>query len=288
MKKKQLPPNKWRRELYIIIFESHTRAGKAFDVILLVFILLSIITVILESVASLRASYGALFVALEWFFTISFTIEYLLRIITSPRPLRYISSFYGLVDLLSVLPTYVSYFIRGSQFLVVIRGLRLLRIFRILKLSRFLGEAETLKQALKASVAKIVVFIGAVFTIVIIVSALMYLIEGPENGFNNIPISIYWGVVTITTVGYGDISPQTPAGQALATLLMLLGYGIIAVPTGIVSAELTHAEKKKSATASACPRCKPKDHPKGSSFCRFCGMELNIPDKPEKETKKIS
>lgn len=280
--KKDIPLRGWRRKLYIIIFESDTPAGKAFDVFLLFFILFSILTVILESVASYRMQYGRLFITLEWFFTAVFTIEYLLRIITYPRPLRYIFSFYGLVDLFSILPTYLTLFLRGPQFLIVIRGLRLLRIFRVLKLSRFLGEAETLKRALKASVAKIVVFIGAVFMIVVIVGSMMYLIEGPENGYTNIPTSIYWGVVTITTVGYGDISPQTATGQALATLLMLLGYGIIAVPTGIVSAELTRAEKKQSPTVVACPRCKPEDHPEGSRFCRFCGLELNIPGRAKK------
>lgn len=280
--KKDIPLRGWRRKLYIIIFESDTPAGKAFDVVLLFFILFSILTVILESVASYRMEYGRLFISLEWFFTAVFTVEYLFRILTYPRPWRYIFSFYGLVDLFSILPTYLALFLRGPQFLIVIRGLRLLRIFRVLKLSRFLGEAETLKKALKASVAKIVVFIGAVFMVVIIVGALMYLIEGPEHGYSNIPTSIYWGVVTITTVGYGDISPQTAPGQALATLLMLLGYGIIAVPTGIVSAELTRAEKKRSPTVVACPRCKPEDHPEDSSFCRFCGLELNIPDRAKK------
>ena len=281
--KQNLTQNSWRQRLYIIIFESHTQAGKAFDVVLLIFILLSILTVMLESVAAFRAAYGEVFLALEWFFTISFTIEYLLRIYSSPRPLRYITSFYGLVDLLSILPTYVALIFAGSQFLVVIRGLRLLRVFRILKLSHFLGEAETLKRALKASVAKIIVFIGAVLTIVLIVGALMYLIEGPENGYTSIPKSIYWGVVTITTVGYGDISPQTPAGQALATLLMLLGYGIIAVPTGIVSAELSRAEKKESPTVLSCPHCKPEDHPADAAFCRFCGLQLNNKDSGKKK-----
>ena len=276
----------WRRKLYVIIFESHTPAGKAFDLALLVFILLSILTVVLESVRSIRLDYAQLLISLEWFFTITFTIEYVLRIITSPRPLRYILSFYGLVDLLSILPTYLAVFYHGSKFLVVIRGLRLLRIFRILKLSRFLGEAETLKKALKGSVAKIIVFIGAVMTIVIIIGALMYLIEGPENGFNNIPVSIYWAVVTITTVGYGDIAPQTTEGQILATLLMLLGYGIIAVPTGIVSAELTRAEKKSRPSVKACPHCKPEDHAPDASYCRFCGLELNNPPTSKKENKK--
>ncbi|WP_017733410.1 ion transporter [Nafulsella turpanensis] len=270
----------WKRKLYIIIFKSHTPAGKAFDLALLVFILLSILTVILESVADIREDYARLLISLEWFFTITFTIEYILRIITAPRPLRYILSFYGIVDLLSILPTYLAFFYQGSKFLVVIRGLRLLRIFRILKLSRFLGEAETLKRALQGSVAKIIVFIGAVMTIVIIIGALMYLIEGPENGFDNIPVSIYWAVVTITTVGYGDIAPQTTEGQMLATLLMLLGYGIIAVPTGIVSAELTRADRRSRPTVMACPNCKPEDHQPDASYCRFCGLQLNKTTKP--------
>ena len=276
----------WQKKLYIIIFESNTKAGKNFDLILLAFILLSIFTVVLESVAAFRQEYGSIFIWLEWFFTISFTVEYFLRIYSSPRPVRYITSFYGLVDLLSILPTYISYFLAGSQFLIVIRGLRLLRIFRILKLGHFLGEAETLKRALKASVAKIIVFIGAVVTVVLIIGSLMYLIEGPENGFRNIPISIYWAVVTITTVGYGDIAPQTTLGQFLATILMLLGYGIIAVPTGIVSSELTRAEKEKKPETISCPNCKPEDHPVDSSFCRFCGNRLNKPSNAPKRDEK--
>ena len=229
----------------------------------------------LESVTSIRIEHYRLLLILEWFFTISFTIEYFARIISAKSVKGYIFSFYGIIDLLAILPTYLSAILVGSQYLVVIRGLRLLRIFRVLKLSRFLGEAETLKKALKASVAKIVVFVGAVMTVVIIVGSLMYLIEGPERGFTSIPKSIYWGVVTITTVGYGDIAPQTTLGQALALLLMLLGYGIIAVPTGIVSAELTRAERDEHPVATACPDCTPDDHPSDATFCRFCGMQLN-------------
>ncbi len=272
----------WQKKLYIIIFESNTPKGKNFDLALLLFILLSILTVVLESVTSIRQEFGGILLTLEWIFTIAFTVEYILRIITSPRPLRYVYSFYGIVDLLAILPTYLSYLIAGSQFLIVIRGLRLLRIFRILKLGHFLGEAETLKRALKASVAKIIVFIGAVLTIVIIVGSLMYLIEGPENGFRNIPLSIYWAVVTITTVGYGDIAPQTTLGQTLATLLMLMGYGIIAVPTGIVSSELTRADRAERQDTISCAHCKPEDHPAGSAFCRFCGNKLHKPATPPK------
>lgn len=277
---------RWRRKLYVIIFESYTPGGKAFDLVLLVFILLSILTVLLESVAAIREDYGSLLLWLEWFFTISFTVEYVLRIISARNWKSYVFSFYGMVDLLAILPTYISLIYTGSRFLIVIRGLRLLRIFRILKLSRYLGEAETLKKALKASVAKIVVFVGAVMTVVIIVGSLMYLIEGPENGFTNIPKSIYWGVVTITTVGYGDIAPQTTLGQTLATLLMLLGYGIIAVPTGIVSSELTKVDREKSFTVRACPDCSPADHPADSTFCRFCGSKLNHAPRNEITTTK--
>ena len=275
---KELIKQKWRQKLYTIIFESDTTAGKTFDVVLLVLILLSILTVVLESVASFQENYGSLLVALEWFFTICFTIEYVLRIISVGRPMRYIFSFYGIVDLLSILPTYMSMIYTGTRFLLVIRGLRLLRIFRVLKLSRYLGEAETLQLALRNSIYKIIVFIGAVLTVVIIIGTLMYMIEGPENGFNNIPLSIYWAIVTITTVGFGDITPHTTAGQFLATILMLLGYGIIAVPTGIVSSELNKADKAANPQVKACPNCKPEDHSPDAQYCRFCGIQLHKPN----------
>lgn len=268
----------WRRRLYIIIFESDTPGGKAFDVVLLVLILLSILTVILESVASIQAAYGAELYMLEWFFTICFTAEYVLRIISAGYPWRYIFSFFGLVDLLSVLPSYLSLLYSGTRFLLVIRGLRLLRIFRVLKLTRYLGEAETLQMALRNSVYKIIVFIGAVLVVVVIIGAMMYMVEGPENGFTDIPTSIYWAIVTITTVGFGDITPLTPAGKFLASLLMLLGYGIIAVPTGIVSAELTKADRAQYPSVSACARCKPEDHAPDAGFCRFCGATLHRPE----------
>lgn len=273
----------WRRKLYVVIFESDTRAGKAFDVVLLVFIVLSILTVILESVAPIRQAHGELLVALEWFFTIVFTLEYFLRILSAGYPWKYIFSFFGLVDLLSILPTYLNLLYGGTRFLLVIRGLRLLRIFRVLKLTRYLGEAETLTAALRQSVYKITVFIGAVMAVVVIVGALMFVIEGPENGFRNIPISIYWAVVTLTTVGYGDIAPQTTIGQIVATMLMLLGYGIIAVPTGIVTAELGKAERKNLEPVVACPKCKPEDHPADATFCRFCGHRLHQPKEKKEE-----
>jgi voltage-gated potassium channel len=272
---------KWRQKLYIIIFESDTPAGKAFDVILLILILLSILTVMLESVASIQATYGPILYALEWFFTICFTLEFILRLISAGYPLRYLFSFYGMVDFFSILPTYINLIYSGTRFLLVIRGLRLLRIFRVMKLTRYLGEAETLQTALRNSVYKIIVFIGAVLITVTIVGAMMYMVEGPENGYLDIPTSIYWAIVTITTVGFGDITPLTPLGKFLATILMLLGYGIIAVPTGIVSAELTRADRMTRPLVKACLRCKPEDHPADAHFCRFCGLELQQPPVPE-------
>lgn len=275
--KEKLKQN-WRRRLYIIIFEADTPAGKAFDIVLLILILLSMVTVMLESVNSIKAKHAELLLTLEWVFTICFTVEYILRILSAGYPWRYIFSFFGIVDLLSILPSYLSLFYHGTRFLTVIRGLRLLRIFRVLKLSRYLGEAQTLTKALKASIYKIIVFIGAVLIIVVIIGAIMYLIEGdnPASGFRNIPISIYWAVVTITTVGYGDIAPQSPAGQFLATVLMLLGYGIIAVPTGIVSSELTKADRnQQTLSPKNCPRCSPADHSSDATFCKYCGITIN-------------
>jgi voltage-gated potassium channel len=234
--------------MYHIIFESDTPAGKAFDVALLVFIVLSVLVVTLESVAWIRADYSALIKTAEWAFTILFTIEYALRIYCAPRRLHYVRSFYGIIDLISIIPTYLSLVIAGTQYALVIRSLRLLRVFRVLKLTHFLGEAEVLRKAMNQSAAKIIVFIGVVVTMVFIVGALMYLIEGPENGFTSIPTSVYWAVVTLTTVGYGDIAPQTVVGQTLATVVMIMGYGIIAVPTGIVSVEMSRADAAKEAT----------------------------------------
>lgn len=231
-----------KEKLYHIIFESDTPAGKGFDVALLIAILLSILVVTLESVEWITVKYNTEIKTAEWFFTIIFTIEYGLRIYCAPRRWRYIKSFYGLIDFVSILPTYLSLFVAGTQYAMVIRSLRLLRVFRVLKLTHFLGEAEVLRRAMRESAAKIIVFIGVVVTLVFIVGSLMYLIEGPENGFTSIPTSVYWAVVTLTTVGYGDIAPQTVAGQTLATIVMIMGYGIIAVPTGIVSVEMSRAD----------------------------------------------
>lgn len=233
-----------KKKLFIIIFGSDTPAGRAFDVGLLITILLSMLAVSLESVQFIKEEYGTAIRVFEWIITILFTIEYILRIYCTPRRMRYVLSFYGIVDLLSILPTYLSIFIGGSHYVTVVRGLRLLRVFRVLKLTHFLGEAYVLREALKRSMVKITVFLGTVLVLVFIIGAIMYLVEGPGNGFTSIPISIYWAIVTLTTVGYGDITPQTVIGQIISSLVMILGYGIIAVPTGIVSVELSKAEKR--------------------------------------------
>lgn len=264
------PNDALRREIYTIVFRSDTPAGKLFDLILLWLILFSILSVFLESVASVRQNYLGYIRAAEWFFTIIFTLEYLLRIYSSPRPLRYIFSFYGLIDLIAFLPGYLSLFFAGGQYLVVVRAFRLLRVFRILKLSRFLYEGKILRTALKASMYKITVFITSVVTLVTIIGTLMYIIEGDQSGFTSIPVSIYWAIVTITTVGYGDISPQTPVGQLLASVLMIIGYGIIAVPTGIVSVEMARATDEAK---EKCSFCSAPVYPATARFCSNCGKE---------------
>ena len=260
-----------RKKIYIIIFRSDTPAGRLFDLSLLFLILLSIFSVALESVATFRRDYLTYIHIIEWTCTIFFTIEYALRIYVINRPKQYIFSFYGLVDLVAFLPTYLSFFLAGTQFLVVVRAFRLLRVFRILKLSRFLSEGNILKQALQNSMHKIVVFLATVLTLVIIMGTIMYLIEGPHNGFENIPISIYWAIVTITTVGYGDVSPQSPLGQFFASILMIMGYGIIAVPTGIVSVEMAKATELAK---KRCPACRAAIFDSEANFCSNCGVDL--------------
>lgn len=265
--------NKLRLKLYRIIFEADTPGGKTFDIILLVAILLSVIVVLLDSVASLNEKYAVMFNTIEWILTVLFTIEYVLRIYSAHKPVRYIFSFYGVIDLLAILPTYLSLVLTGTHFLVVIRILRLLRVFRVLKLARYVGAANNLRTALKNSRAKIVVFIEVVLTIVVIIGSMMYLIEGPENGFNNIPKSIYWAIVTITTVGYGDIAPNTPIGQILASLLMLTGYAIIAVPTGIITTEMSKVSKSKPGK-KVCKQCHYATHDEDAEYCKRCGHAL--------------
>lgn len=263
----------WQSKIHEIIFESDTPAGKFFDVVLLWSILLSVVVVMLESVEHLKEVYGFYFTCVEWTFTILFTIEYVARVVSIKKPINYVLSFYGLVDLLSILPTFLGLFIIGSHSLTVIRSLRLLRVFRILKLGRYLKEVETLRTALKASRPKIIVFLFAVLMVTIILGTVMYFVETPEAGFTSIPRSIYWTIVTLTTVGYGDIAPQTIIGQSLASLIMIIGYGIIAVPTGIVGAEMAQTTSLKNHN-KACPNCAKEGHDKGSKFCNNCGELL--------------
>ena len=265
--------NAWRQKLHEVIFEADTPAGKWFDVLLILAILASVVMVMLDSVGTIQKSYGPILLAGEWFFTILFTIEYLLRLVSVGRPLAYATSFFGVVDLLAILPTYLSILIPGAQYLLVIRILRVLRIFRILKLVQYLGEARMLTQALRASSRKITVFLIVVLTLVTIFGSLIYLIEDPKDGFTSIPKSIYWSIVTLTTVGYGDISPKTGLGQLLSALIMIIGYGIIAVPTGIVTIELAQAIKRQIST-QACPECSAEGHDIDAKHCKYCGSRL--------------
>lgn len=262
-----------RQKLHEVIFEAETPLGKLFDILLIVAILASIIIVMLESVLTLNLKYGKLFYTLEWIFTIIFTFEYFARIASLKKPIYYIKSFYGVIDLLSILPTFLSLLFSGTQALMVLRVMRLLRIFRILKLVRFLSEANKLFYALKASLPKIIVFLVSVVCINLIVGTLMYIIEGGENGFDSIPRSIYWSIVTMTTVGYGDIAPVTVTGQTLASFIMILGYGIIAVPTGIVTSEI-HLAKTKKISTEACPSCGSEGHEVDASYCKYCGAKM--------------
>ena len=264
---------RFRASLHEIIFEADTPAGKVFDVLLIVSIVASVVLVMLDSVSSIQIAYGQLLYLGEWFFTLLFTVEYILRLFCVGRPLAYATSFFGVVDLLAVLPTYLSIFFPGTQYFLVIRILRVLRIFRVLKLVTYVGETRMLMQALSASRRKITVFLFAVLTLVIIFGALIYLIEDPETGFTSIPRSIYWAIVTLTTVGYGDISPQTDFGQAVSAIIMIIGYGIIAVPTGIVTAEMTQVYKR-SVSTQACPQCSAEGHDTDARFCKYCGSTL--------------
>ena len=263
----------WRERLYVIIFFTNTSAGKRFDTWLLAFILASLIVVMLDSVAAYRDSFGPVLTGLEWFFTIVFAIEYLLRIYTHPEPRKYIFSYYGAIDLLSVVPAFIALFMPDAQYLLVVRALRMLRVFRVLKLTHYLNQANFLVVALHGSKQKIIVFLLSVATMVLIYGTLMYLIEGPENGFTSIPMSIYWAVVTLTTVGFGDIVPLTPLGKALATVVMITGYSIIAVPTGIFTAELATAMRTDS-LQHKCPSCEKLNHEPNAAFCSRCGSQL--------------
>ncbi len=263
----------WRDKIHEVIFEADTPSGKIFDEALISLIVLSVLAVMLESVASINEQYGKQIRIAEWFFTIAFTIEYILRIISVDHPLKYARSFFGLVDLLAIIPTYLSLLIPGTQFLLVIRLLRILRVFRVLKLAKYIAEANVLTQALRASRQKITIFLFTVITLAVILGSLMYFIENDSDGFTSIPRSVYWAIVTLTTVGYGDISPQTPLGQALASVVMILGYGILAVPTGIVSVEIARADKAPMSTRS-CRACSLEGHDHNAKFCKYCGEGL--------------
>ncbi|WP_373057482.1 ion transporter [Zunongwangia sp. H14] len=274
--KNRTTKHNWKSKLHEVIYEADTPAGKLFDIALLIIILISVVLVMMESVTELYVQYATAFYWAEWVITIIFTAEYILRIISIRRPKAYIFSFYGIVDFLSTLPSYLSFFVGGANLLFAIRALRLLRVFRVLKISRYVGESNRLMEALKNSRAKILVFLFAVVIICVITGTLMHLIEGEAGGFNNIPLSIYWCIVTLTTVGFGDIAPVTPLGRFIASILMITGYGIIAVPTGIVTSEYSKTgEPHKHTNTQHCPVCNEQNHLNEAEFCHNCGNRLN-------------
>lgn len=276
----------WRKRLHDVIYEADTPAGKSFDIVLLVLIIASIALVMLESVKSIDEKYHNVFEVGEWIITIFFTFEYFARIITVKKPSKYIFSFYGMIDFFSTIPQYLAFFVIGSNALLTVRALRLLRIFRILKVTRYVGESNKLSKALKDSKAKISIFLFAVLIVCIIAGTLMYMIEGEESGFTSIPVSVYWCIVTLTTVGFGDIAPVTPLGQFIAALIMIMGYGIIAVPTGIVSAEYAKDLNNKSEKVTidgedyvhmntqSCRNCGTTKHRDDAQHCHQCGYSL--------------
>ncbi len=270
----EAPLAPWRRRMHEVIFEADTPAGKAFDVALLAIIVLSVIVVMLDSVREIREQHPTLLTAAEWTITILFTVEYVARLICVAQPWRYATSFFGLVDLLAVVPTYLSVFVPGAHSALVIRALRLIRIFRVFKLSRYLTEARTLLIALRETRVRITVFLVVVLTLLLIIGSAMYLIEGgPGTQFTSIPRSVYWAIVTMTTVGYGDIAPQTVLGQMLAAAVMILGYAIIIVPIGVFSAEIVAARKREVST-QACPSCAAEGHDTDAVYCKYCGAKL--------------
>jgi voltage-gated potassium channel len=275
MEKETSAKAEWRSRLFTIIFESDTPAGKAFDVALLCLIILSLLVVMLQSIPSVDARYGQVLDLIEWAITILFTLEYVLRLVCVKKPLHYATSFYGVIDLISIIPTYVSLLFPGTKYLLVIRALRLMRVFRIFKLTNFVREARAIRLAMRASSGRILVFLVFVLVLSIILGSVVYVVEAPYNEkFSTIPQSIYWCIVTITTVGYGDISPVTPLGKFIASLIMILGYAIIAVPTGIVTVELSKTDRHQSIANQACPNCSKGGHDVDARFCRFCGHAL--------------
>jgi len=265
----------WRDSINEIIFGSETKMGKAFDIVLILSIVCSVLVVMLGSVEEIQIKYDELFLYLEWFFTILFTLEYVLRLISVQRPLLYARSFYGIVDFLSIVPTYLSLFIPTVKYMLVIRILRLLRIFRVLKLTAYMGEAQVLMGALRKSSRKIIVFLYTILTLVVVFGSFMYVVEGSEAGFTSIPKAMYWAMVTLTTVGYGDIAPQTTLGQSIASFIMIMGYGIIAVPTGIYSAELIKTYHPEKITNKACGDCGKIGHDTDAEYCKYCGHFLD-------------
>lgn len=266
----------FRQKTNVIIYGTNTASGRLFDLILLGIIVLSVIIVMLETVKGFDTKYHNELIVLEWIITIFFTLEYILRIISIKKPIKYIFSFYGIIDLVAILPMYLSFFFVGASVLTVIRALRLLRLFKILKHPKFSSQSIHLKEALIASRGKILIFIYFMLISSIIIGSVMYIVEGKEGGFTSIPISIYWTIVTLTTVGYGDISPITPLGQAIASVVMIMGYGIIAVPTGIVSAEFANTNRKKNSAdkINPCPSCGTEGHEHNAKYCYHCGAEL--------------
>ena len=266
----------WQQWLFVLIFKHDTPTGKFFDILLIAAILISVLVLALSTVSQFHFQYSQWFYTLEWTFTVLFTIEYLLRLACVKSRHTYSRSFYGIVDLLAFLPSYLQLIVQGASYLLIIRIIRILRIFRILKLTRYVGEADALMEAVHGSRRKILVFIYVVFTLVVICGSIMYLVEGEEHGFTSIPASIYWAVVTLTTVGYGDISPQTPMGQFIASLVMVMGYGIIAVPTGIFAAELGQVMVRRRHNDKQCKACGLSGHDADADYCRRCGTSLKV------------
>jgi voltage-gated potassium channel len=272
-------PQAWKRRWFVVVFGHETRAGKLFDLALIGLILASVLVAVLDTVPALHVHAPRVFLALEWGFTLLFTAEYLLRLWIVDRPARYARSFYGVIDLLAILPTWLSLLFPGSQYLAIVRILRILRVFRILKMARYLGEAGVLAGALRRSARKIVVFVFVMLTIVTVFGGVMYVVEGPEHGFTSIPTAMYWAIVTVATVGYGDIAPGTPLGRFIASCLILVGYGMIAVPTGIYTAEIAQG-LRGARRATPCARCALHDHEADALHCRRCGHDLGAPWPP--------
>jgi voltage-gated potassium channel len=268
------PEAGWRHKAYIVIFEADTRAGKRFDQWLIALILLSVFTVVLDSVASIRAEHGSVLRALEWVFTAIFTVEYLTRLACVRHPLRYATSFFGVIDLVAILPSYIAFFVPEAHLLIDVRILRLLRVFRVFKLTGYVAEYSALGEALRASRRKIAVFLSFVFMVVLVMGTLMYVVEGPANGYTSIPMAMYWAITTMSTVGFGDITPQTEVGRFIASAMMLLGWGVLAVPTGIVTTEMAAQRLSRPTTTRTCPECLTEGHLPDAKFCRDCGARM--------------